>query len=238
MWITVLILAIAITLEPARPTFVSLILARPHPVTQLSAFLAGNLLSGLVSGLLILFVFHHSPLIGGRSDGAKLQIGIGVVTLVIAAIMVMNFSWVRRAAKVRPLAAGDDQTDDETPPQRPIDKASAHARAVLRRGNSPWLPGLLGLGTGLPSVDCLAVLIVIASSGAPPLAQTGALVMFLVVGNIIVIVPIATYLIAPDRTRMRIERFQTWIRGRSRRQFAALFAAAGLLQIVIGFSRL
>ena len=238
MWITVLILAIAITFEPARPTLVPLMLSRPPPVTQLSVFLAGNIVSGLVWGLLILFVFHNTPIIGGRTDGAKVQIGIGVVTLVIAALMVTNFSWIKRTSKVRQSAVAGERKDDGAAPQRPIDKASAYARALLRKGNSPWLSGLLGLGTGLPSVDSLAALVVIASSGAPPLAQACALVMFLVIANIIVVVPIATYLIAPQRDRARIETFQTWIRGRSRHQFAALLAAAGLLQIVIGFSRI
>ncbi|CAN5442373.1 GAP family protein [soil metagenome] len=238
MWIVVLVLAIAISLEPVRPTLVPFMLARPRPKIQLLAFFAGNFASGLLAGLLIVFVFHHAPFIGDGADGAKVQIGIGVVALVIAAVMASNISLPRRRSKAGEHPDVDVAESGEPPRRRALDKAADQWRAFLRKSNSPWLAGVLGLGTGLPSVDYIGALVVIISSGASPLAQVGALVMFLVVGNAIVVIPIVTLQVAPDRTQLWIERFQSWVRRRNRRQFGAIIAVVGILQILIGLGRL
>lgn len=62
--------------------------------------------------------------------------------------------------------------------------------------------------------------------------------MFLVVGNAVVVIPLLTYVMAPEKTIWAVERFQAWVRSRTRRQFAAGVAAVGLIQIIIGIARL
>lgn len=230
MWMTVFILAVALNFEPTRPTLVPLMLARPRPIIQLLALFLGSFVMGLIAGLLVLFVFHQTPLGSDRTNGAKAQIVIGLLTLVIAAVMAVNFP--RR--RPRPEAPGAAEQSG----QRPMDKISERARQVLRKGNSPVLSGVLGMGIGLPSVDFLAVLVVIASAGAAGPAQFGALLMFLVVGNACLAVPLVAYLLAPEPTARWIDRFQAWVRARSRREFAAVVFAVGLIQIVLGLSRI
>lgn len=241
MWLTVLVLAVAISFEPARPAWVPLMLVRPRPVLQLAAFFAGNLLSGLIFGLLVLFVFHQSAAGDDKSTSVTIQIGIGVAMVLIALIMVA----VRPKTRV-PVAlvtahgeaVNGNAASAHINRSSLVDRFTARAQEFLRRGTSPWLSGAIGVGTGLPSVDYLAALLVIGSSGAPPVAQVGALVMFLVVGNAVVVIPLMTYLVAPEKTLGWIQGFQRWVQSRTRRQFAAVIAAAGLLQIVIGFARL
>ena len=55
MWVSVLLLALAVNLEPTRICLVPLLLARDRPRRQLIAFLAGNLTMSLGFGLLALF---------------------------------------------------------------------------------------------------------------------------------------------------------------------------------------
>lgn len=216
-------------------------LVRPRPVLQLAAFFAGNLLSGLIFGLLVLFVFHKSAVGEDKSTSVTIQIGIGVAMVLIAFIMAA----VRPKTRV-PVAAvsAHDGVVNGTAANAHlnqsslVDRFTARAQEFLRKGQSPWLSGVIGVGTGLPSVDYLAALLVIGSSGAPPVAQVGALVMFLVVGNAVVVIPLLTYLVAPEKTLGWIQGFQRWVQSRTRRQFAAVIAAAGILQIVIGFARL
>jgi hypothetical protein len=237
MWLTVLVLAIAVNFEPARPTLVPLMLARPRPIVQLVALFVGSFGTGLIAGLLILFVFHQTPLGSDRTNGARIQIAIGLTALVVAAITASNLSWRRRPTPelvAAPASAGGDGEGK----QRPMDKIAEHARSVLRRGNSPWLSCLLGMGVGLPSVDYLAVLVVIGSSGASATAQLIALVLFLIVGNVFIAIPLTTYILAPERTKAWIQRFQIWIRARTRRQLAAVIAAVGVIQILLGASAL
>ena len=237
MWITVLVLAVASNFEPSRPTLVPFMLTRPRPMAQLFALFCGCFTSGLAAGLLILFVFHQTPFGNDRADGAKAQIVIGMILVFAASIMATNFSWFKKLGKAQVKAVGGADAASK-PRDRPIDKVSDRARAMLRRGNSPWVSGAIGLGIGLPSVDYLAVLVIIVSSGAAPMAQIGALLMFLLIGNGIVAIPLITYRIAPTKTVRWIEGFRTWIGAQGRRELAAILAAVGLLQVLIGLTRL
>jgi hypothetical protein len=236
VWITVLVLAVAMSFEPSRPVWVPLMLARPRPMLQLFALFCGSFFSGLAAGLLVLFVFEQTPFGNDPADGATVQIGIGVLALLIAAVMATNFSFIRSA---RPVGRQPDGAVPEpaTKP-RAIDTMSDRARTILQKGNSPWLSGGIGVAIGAASLEFLAALVIIASSGVSKTAEVAALLMFLVVGNALITVPLVTYLFAPSQTRTWIERFQNWLRTRGRKEFAAILAAMGLIQVIIGVLRL
>ena len=237
MWITVLVLAVAMSFEPSRPIWVPLMLARPNPILQLFALFCGCMLSGLGAGLLLLFVFRQTPLASGTADAATVQIGIGLFSLLIAAVMATKFTLPKRKSAL-PVAAGDGDpaTDDQATPQV-VDMMSDRARTILRKANSPWLSGGIGLAIGTTSLEFLAALLVIGSSGAGKLAEIGALLMFLVVGNALIAIPLVTYLIAPKRTKTWTQNFHNWLRNRGRRDFAAILATMGIIQLAIGLSR-
>lgn len=225
MWTTVVVLATAVNFEPSRPTLVPLMLARPRPVVQLTALYLGIFTTGMVAGLLTLFVFHRTPLGDDPVNGGRVQIGIGLLAFLIAGLTASNL--MRRKGKP---AGGSGE--------RPVEKVAAHARNMLRRGDSAWVSFLLGLGIGLPSVDYLAVLVVIGASGATPATQLAALLVFMVLGNAFLAVPLAAYVLAPHRTNRRIALCQNWIRDRTRRQIAAVLVGVGVIQIVLGASTL
>lgn len=232
MWLTVLVLAVAISFEPARPMWVPLMLVRPQPMKQLAAFFLGNFASGLLAGLLVLFVFHQTAVGGNQGASVKIQIGIGIAMLLVASAM----SLIKPRTRVD--AGSVEFNDGGTVSGSAVANLTARAQMFLRRGKSPWLSGVIGLGTGLPSIDYLAALLVIGSSGAEPVAQVGALVMFLIVGNAVVVIPLMTYVLSPQKTLQRVGQFQSWVRSRTRRQLAAGVAVVGLIQIFIGLARL
>jgi hypothetical protein len=121
-------------------------------MAQLLALFCGCFISGLAAGLLVLFVFHQTPLGNDRANGARAQIFIGVTFLFVGAIMATNFSWLTNKRKAR-VNAGVGTDANSKPRDHPIDKVSARARAMLQKGTSPWVSGVIGLGIGLPSVD-------------------------------------------------------------------------------------
>lgn len=235
MWITVLVLAIAMNFEPSRPVWVPLMLARPRPILQLFALFMGTFVSSLAIGLLVLFVFRQTPFSSDPHTAALVQIGVGVTGLVLAAVIASNVSLPGRkkvAVDASPAATGPEAEVTA------VDKMSERARKILRKGNSPWLSAAIGVAIGAPSIEYLAALVVIASSGVGKPVEIAALLVFLLLGNALITVPLATYVFAPRWTTRLIERFQNWLRARGRREFAALLAAIGLLQIAIGVGRL
>lgn len=211
MWITVLVMAIAVSMEPFRIGMTVLMLNRPRPTLQLLAFLAGGFAMAATVGLVVIFAFRPGLLGSGHFTLPKVQIVIGVLAVLLAAL----------------LATG----------VMPAPRLLAQARG-LAQGPSLWFAGMAGLGIALPSIDYLAVLAVIVASGAAPSTQVGALLVFNVVAFALVELPLVAYLLAPDRTRASMAALNDWIRSRRRRGVAAVLAAVGCVLLVAGIASL
>lgn len=230
MWAAVLLLAVAVNFEPTRIGLVAYLLGRPRPDLLLFSFLCGMLGMTASAGLLVLFVLQHGPLEALDGNGAKVQIAVGVLAVLVAALLATNIS-VRRSAGSAAAGTGEPALPGN------LAKLSTRARTLLMTG-SPWLTGAIGIGLGLPSLDYLAMLAVIGASGASPGIQVAALVTFLVVAHAVVEAPLAGYLLAPEKTRMMVGALYAWIRTRRRRDFAALLGIVGCVLIAIGAHRL
>ncbi|MGV0605768.1 GAP family protein [Mycolicibacterium sp. XJ1904] len=222
MWIPLLMMAVAVSLEPFRVGMTVLMLNRPHPTRQLLAFLAGGFAMGTAVGVVVLFVLR--PALGSaRFTLPMVQIVVGAVLLVNAALVVTGV-WARgrdvaalAEARAGPLAG--------------------RARRVLE-GRSLWTAGVAGLGIALPSVDYLAALALIVASGAATAIQLGALMLFNLVAFALVEIPLLCYLVAPDRTRAALSMLYDWLRSQGRRGIGALLAVIGCALLAVGFAGL
>jgi hypothetical protein len=210
MWITLLVMAVAVSFEPFRVGLTVLMLNRPRPLLQLFAFLCGGFAMGLTVGLVVLFVVR-SAVSPEQFTLPRVQIVIGALALLTAAIIAVK--------PARPRSGGD--------------RFSVWARR-LADGRSPWFAAITGLGIALPSVDYLAALAVIAASGAPPATQIGALLTFNVMAFAFVEIPLLGYLVAPVRTQAAMTSLHDWLRSRRRRDVAALLAVVGCVLVVVG----
>ena len=219
MWITVLVMAVAMSLEPFRIGMTVLMLNRPHPMRQLLAFLCGGFAMGMTVGLLVLFVLQRSLRISAHVSLPRVQILLGALALAVAAVLagqvVMNRANGRKATA--------------------SERFSPRVRHLLS-GRSLWVAGLAGLGIALPSVDYLAALAVIVASGTAALTQVGALVAFHVVAFALVEIPLLAYLLAPEQTRAWMIALHTWIRSRRRIEVACLLGATGCVLLAVGMT--
>lgn len=207
MWITLLAMAVAVSLEPFRIGMSVVMLNRPRPHLQLAAFLGGGFLMGLTVGAVVLFAVESRLPKSAHFTLPKVQIVIGVLALLAAAVL----------AGTKPR--------DRTPP------------AWLTRllgGQSLWVAGAAGLGIALPSVDYLAALALIAAAGGTAGSQLSALLVFNVVAFALVEIPLIAYLLAPDKTLMAMTALHNWIRARRRREVATLLAVVGAVLTVVG----
>ena len=90
MWITLLVMAVAVSLEPFRIGMSVVMLNRPHPHLQLAAFLTGGFLMGLTVGALVLLVLDTRLPESSRFTLPRVQIVIGAGALVVAAILALT----------------------------------------------------------------------------------------------------------------------------------------------------
>lgn len=213
MLITLLVMAIAVSLEPFRVGMTVLMLNRPRPMLQLLAFLCGGFVMGMTVGGVVLFVLRRRLLGSTYFTLPRVQIFIGVLALLAAAAALI----LKRSG-----ATGQG-------------RLAARAQRLLV-GRSLWVAGAAGLGIALPSVDYLAALAVILASGAAAMTQVGALLIFNVVAFALVEIPLLAYLLAPQKTRAATGALHDWIRSRRRIEVVTLLAAVGCVLLITGLA--
>ncbi len=214
MWLTVFVMAMAVSTEPFRLGMAVLLLNRPRPVADLLAFLCGGFLMGISVGVVVLFGLR-TAVDSAHVTLPRVQIGMGLVALIAAAVV----------AVIRVPDRGEEGF-------RPGRLARQTQRLLNAEG--PWMAGAAGLGIALPSVDYLAVLAVILASGATPANQIGALVMFTVVAFAVVEIPLVSYLFAPERTRAAMAVLNEWFAAHRRRALAITLAVIGTILLTVG----
>ncbi len=237
MWTTVLVLAIAVNFEPTRIGMIALMLTRRHPIRQLLIFMLSGVTLSASVGLLVLFVFHRGLFGPTNFNGSKIQIGIGIAVLVIAAILGSNIPLGRLARNplVPPDPADGDGSADV--PTTTTGRVAIRAKNIIH-GESHWFSSFAGLGLAMPGVEYMALLALIIASNEPPAMQALALFVFLFLANVISAVPLVSYLIAPQRTAARVQAFNTWIRARTRWQAALVLGVVGTILLVAGIASL
>ena len=213
MLITVLAMALAVSLEPYRIGMTVLLLNRPRPLRQLLAFLAGGFATGMTVGLAVLFLFRHRLPVAAQFTLPNVQMLLGVLALLVATVLVVPGSTGRIGG---------------------TGERWAGWRRRLLDGRSLWVAAAAGVGIALPSVDYLAALAVILASGATAGTQVAALLAYHVVAFGLIELPLLCYLVAPQSTRAAISAVNDWVRSRRRTEVAALLAVLGVLLIVLG----
>lgn len=213
MWIPLLVMAAAVSLEPFRIGMTVLMLNRPRPLLQLLVFLIGGFAMGTTVGAIVLFVMR--PALGSAHFTLpRAQMAIGALALVVAAVVATGVLGPKPDREPGPLVTRAKQ---------------------LLGGHSLWTAGAAGLGIALPSVDYLAALALIVASGAAAATQVGALLLFNVVAFGLVELPLISYLVAPERTRAALSALHDWLQTRRHRKIAAVVAVVGCVLLVAGF---
>jgi hypothetical protein len=217
MLFSILVMAFAVSFEPFRIGMTVLMLNKPRPMLQLLAFLCGGFAMGMSVGLVVLFVFRSKLLGSTYFTLPRVQILIGVLALLVAAVLPLRIFASRSSLRPGKLATRGQQ---------------------LLNGRSLWIAGAAGLGIALPSVDYLAALAVILASGAAAIKQVGALLMFNVVAFALVEIPLIACLLSPQATRASMATLHGWIRSRRRVEVATLLAGVGCVLLIVGVAGL
>ena len=238
MWTTVIVLALALNLEPNRRGIIGLLLLRPDPIRQLLVFLCTSFLVNSAAGLIVLFVVNRGALLQGASSSAIMQIGVGALALTVAAILFTNIPMP--GSKARAVSPAAQSVESAAVPSSGLALVDNFTKRFgnLVQGRSLWFAAALGVGIALPSVDFVALLLLIAASGEPPKIQVSALFTFLTVANTILLIPMFGYVFAKERTVRILENLRSWVLARSRRDYAVLLAIAGALMLTVGVRRL
>ncbi|CQD23159.1 hypothetical protein ACT17_17265 [Mycolicibacterium conceptionense] len=220
MWIPLLVMAAAVSLEPFRIGMTVVMLNRPRPLLQLLAFLIGGFAMGTAVGVIVLFLLR--PALGSAHFTLpRVQLAVGALALLAAAVLAVG----------RPARMFGPKPDRQPGPLVTRIKE-------LLGGHSLWTASAAGLGIALPSVDYLAALALIVASGAAAATQVGALLLFNVVAFGLVEIPLISYLVAPERTRAGLAALHDWLQTQRRQKVAAVVATVGAVLLAVGIAGL
>jgi len=213
--------------DPVRIGITVLLFSKPRPTPHLLALWLGGLAVGGVLNLAALFglrdlalgVTHRVELVTASAAAGYVQIVMGVLALVLAAVIV-GFSARQRApapATVRVAA---------------LSRVAGRAVEALQSG-PPWTTFLLGTVI-FADLRYLAALTAILASGATADAQFGAAALYTVVSLAYVEIPLACQWAAPAKTRAAMSRVHEWVRARRREVLGTLVAVLGIFLTASG----
>lgn len=259
MWGSVLGLGIMAALNPLRLGLALLMISRPRPAKNLLAYWLGGLTLCIPELLVPLMLLHFTPLFrslthGSASPGTgstlgRIQIGLGVVGLSIAALMMVRFSGRQRAHATTP---ADDATtiaprSNTAIPlpwllSRPRDASAEEGSAVRRlvgrahdawENGSLWIAWLIGL-ISVPVDGVLFIVAIIVASGASLGTQVSASVAFVAVMYAVVEAILVSYVTTPAKTHELLRRLHDLVLAYRRQILVAMFAVVGISQLAQG----
>jgi hypothetical protein len=261
VWSPVLVLALALALDPLRLGLILLLITRPRPLQSLLAYWVGAMTVSVPYMLVPLTVLHVTPPFRSfaqhvatttfASPNARhTQIGIGVVMLLIAALMAVRFR--ARQHAYLPAQGGITSTqvpDSNTPTaiSQPLGRAHdaqkgqnpaghllrGRARVAWENGSS-WVSVVIGLASGPPPLTVLLVLTTIIASGAAIGTQVGIALAWVVGMFAVVEIILVSHVAAPAKTEAVLQLLHDWILAHRRQTLIAMIAVIGVAMMVYG----
>jgi Sap, sulfolipid-1-addressing protein len=251
MWGTVLVLGLVYATDLERLAITVFLMSLPRPMRSLLAYWLGCIGPAIAVGLGVLILLRDFGLIVmqnvtstvASSTCGRVQIAIGVLALLIAALIAVGFP-ARQRARV-PIGGGDASppaVQPSTPTlfsqltaraQTLFSRLTARAQRVLEGGH-PWVAFVAGVYSAPQGAGCLMVLTAIMASGAAVGTQVSAFVAFLVVMLAVVEIPLVSYLAMPTKTQAMMLQLQNWVRARRRRIIEVVLAVGGVVLVAKG----
>jgi hypothetical protein len=209
-------LAVASAFWPILLAVVLISLRASHPGRLMAAFLAGGLLTTMVVGLLIIYVLKDASLTTGSDSwfGPGVEIAAGVAALVLA--------YVLRARRHRPGPATASTDSNPRRMERMLDHGAPLAFAAGIVFNI------------VPGVVPLVALKDIAELDYSFAETVGLLLGFYLIMFSFIEIPLAGYVVAPERTARLTARFNAWLDRTGPRVGTAVLALIGVYMIVRG----
>jgi len=245
MWGTVLLMAIVTAVDPAQVGPVAYILSRRSPMRGLVAYLIGGLGVSLIAGSVIVFALGLADIGKSSSIPPGVEIAVGAFALFVAALAASGFVG-RLRDRVRSRHVSDQPADelagggDSRPGLEKLpgfDKLPRRIQGALR-SESPWLAWVYGVAYGMPGAYYLAAIAAILKAGVGTAEQVGALLVFNVVAFAVAEVPLASFAVAPEQTRARLDQLDSWASTHRRLVVTVLASIVGVYLILVGVSKL
>ena len=222
---SIFLLSLLAMFNPTLLAAVTIMMLLPNPKRLMLGYLLGAYLTSISLGLLIVFSLHGSASVetSKQTLGPGADIVIGLLALLVAFVLSTDRdARLRERRRRRQEAKQAGGGPKESWPERMIGRGSARLTFVA------------GILLTLPGVSYLTALDRMAKLDASVAATAALVVVFCLIQQLLLEVPLLGYAFAPEKTQDRVTRFRAWLSRNGRRAGVALAAAVGALLVLRG----
>jgi hypothetical protein len=225
MW-DIFLLSLVAAANASLLAAVTVMLFLPSPKRLLLGYLFGALLVSLAVGFVIVFVVHDasSTTTARNAVSPSIDIALGLIFAFVAYVLWAGHDQRLKERRAHKHAAAGDA---------PAEKGPSKVEQLLGRG-SARVTFALGVVLTLPGVSYLAALHDLQELGYSAVGKILVIIGFNVMLLLLIEIPLAGYLVAPERTVVEVQRFRSWLSRRGRRMAVIGFAVIGVLLLVRG----
>jgi Sap, sulfolipid-1-addressing protein len=221
---SIFFLSLLAMFTPTLLAAVTVMMLLPNPKKLMLGYLLGAYLTSITAGLLIVFSLHGSASVSTAKHtlGPIEDIVVGLVALLVAFVLGTGRDAPLKKRRQRRHKAKEATGPKESWPERMLGRGSA--RVTFAVGVVLTLPGV----SYLTALDRMAKL----DAGVPETVLL--VVVFCVIQQLLLEVPLLGYTFAPEQTQDRVTRFRAWLGRNGRRAGVILAATIGALLVLRG----
>jgi hypothetical protein len=223
--VDILLLAFSAALNPTLLAATTVMLLLPRPRNLMLGYLLGAMMTSISLGLVIVFSLEDSGAVKVAKDtlGPAADIALGAIFLIVAqALSAERDAILRERRERRKVAKG--KAKRKGPPRWQL---------ALSRG-TPRTTFVIGALLTLPGASYLVALTRLAKDDLGTPESVLVVVGFNLIMLALLELPLLSYLLQPDATPGRVERFKAWLRRDGRRIAIRIVTVAGALLVVRG----
>jgi hypothetical protein len=220
---SIFFLSLLAMFTPTLLAAVTVMMLLPNPKRLMLGYLLGAFTTSITAGLLIVFALQGSASEStAHTMGPIEDVVVGLLALLIAYVLASD-----RDAGLRERRRRRKEVKEAT------DKKESFPERMLGRG-SPRITFVVGVLLTFPGVSYLTALDRMAKLDATSVELVLLVVVFCVIQQLLLEVPLLGYTFAPDWTQDAVARFRAWLGRNGRRAGVILATAVGVLLVLRG----
>jgi hypothetical protein len=222
---SIFLLSLLAMFNPTLLAAVTIMMLLPDPRRLLTGYLLGAYLTSIGLGMAIVFSFHQSS--GVESSKKTLS---PIEDLVFGAILVI-VGWALRSGRVAQIKESRKRHHERK--HGPKEEKESLPERLLGRG-SMRITFAVGALLSLPGASYFVALDKIAKLGWPTASTALAVIVFCLIQQLLLELPLVGFWLAPDWTQRAVVRFRGWIERSAARAAGYVALTLGCLLIIRG----
>jgi len=228
------VLAVTAALNPKLLAIDLLLIENRRPRAMFLCVLLGGLTVGIAIGLLDVLVFHLDAISSQKTVSAGVDLGLGLLLVVVGALVVTGRLHARRKAAV-PAGGGRPDTPEK---EKEKEKEKSDGWARLLAEPRLGLAMLIGAVCGIPGASYLAGLHILITSKSSTVSQVVGVVLFVLIEFLLIIIPFVFLELRPEPTKRALKSTHDWLLGHARQLMAYTALVLGAYLTISALVRL